>query len=83
MSASHAKALIGAVPRRRFAYFAAAGKVGRPAGRNLLNHKKVGATQSVTPTQYTMIETFFLDDDRRKAQSAAAEPNPEEAPGPA
>ena len=30
MSASHAKALIGAVPRRRFAYFAAAGKVGRP-----------------------------------------------------
>ena len=27
MSASHAKALIRAVPRRRFGYFAAAGKV--------------------------------------------------------
>ena len=81
MSASHAKALIGAVPRRRFAYFAAAGKVGRPAGRNSPN-KKVGATQSVTPTQYTMIETFFLDDDRRRAKSAAALRAPEEAPGP-
>ncbi len=34
MSARCAKALIGAVPRRRFAYFAAVGKVGRPAGRN-------------------------------------------------
>ena len=34
MSARCAKALIGAVPRRRFAYFAAAGKVGRPTGRN-------------------------------------------------
>ena len=43
MSARSAKALIGAVPRRRFAYFAAVGKVGRPAGRNPLN-KKVGAT---------------------------------------
>ena len=39
MSARYAKALIGAVPRRRFAYFAAAGKVGRPAGRNLFNLK--------------------------------------------
>ena len=43
MIARSAKALIGAVPRRRFAYFAAVGKVGRPAGWNPLN-KKVGAT---------------------------------------
>ena len=41
MSARRAKALIGAVPRQRFAYFAAVGKVGRPTGRNM---KKVGAT---------------------------------------
>ncbi len=38
MSARCAKALIGAVPRRRFGYFAAVGKVTsslpRPAGRN-------------------------------------------------
>ena len=36
MSARRAKALIEGVPRRRFAYFAAVGKVGRPAGRNSL-----------------------------------------------
>ena len=39
MSARCAKALIGAVPRRRFAYFAAVGKVGRPAGRNPFSFK--------------------------------------------
>ena len=35
-------------PRRRFAYFAAAGKVGRPQGG--ISKIKVGATESVTPT---------------------------------
>ena len=50
ISARSAQALIEAVPRRRFAYFAAAGKVGRPAGRNSPS-KRVGATQHVTPTK--------------------------------
>ena len=50
MSTRCAKVLTGGDPRRRFAYFAAVGKVGRPSGRNVLN-KKVGATCFVTPTR--------------------------------
>ena len=41
----------GSVTRRRFAYFAAGGKVGRPAGRNPLEAETVGqreAPSSVT-----------------------------------
>ena len=52
VSARCAKALIGAVPRRRFAYFAAACKVGRPAGRNpsikLRKNYNSSSTQKVT-----------------------------------
>ncbi len=52
-SARCAKALLGAVPQRRFGSFAAAGKGTRPAGRNPPN-KKVGATEHVTPTKISL-----------------------------
>ena len=46
----------GSVTRRRFAYFAAGGKVGRPAGRNPLEAETVGrreAPSSVTASAVT------------------------------
>ena len=50
MSTRCAKVLIEGGPQRRFGYFAAVGKGTRPAGRNQINIKNVGATKRVVPT---------------------------------